>query len=386
MNIDYLKYIKYKNKYLELKKINQNGGKLNFLNLPKKSKLIFGSTGNNSIIALTPREDAYKIFPLIIYPFNTKLMINQMNNNTKYEILIIKKLTKNIVDKNLTHHIIKYINNFKSYKYLDILFKNCPSYNDYLLSKKKSSDKCNLIYSNNPIKLGNSTHILQIEQATGSLKDEIIKISKEKWIIINLFLDRLFFQVFYTLESIKRVYPNFSHNDLFIRNILTKENKYKYKNDDYFRYYYKGNVFDLPAQGLFIAFNDFGISDLTPTLTNKYRNYMKIIINPQRDYFSILFDVYNGSNLGSNSLYNLIKNKYNLNKIDKYFNQFMNIKVIKKIIDNKKKTYLDWNWNNMYDPKFNTLIGLKDKSYFINYFLNKYPTNNSHNIVNTFGK
>ena len=74
------------------------------------------------------------------------------------------------------------------------------------------------------------------------------------WIISSLpfffekglfFLNCLFFQVFYTLESIKLVHPNYTHNDLFIRNIMIK--KTKYSDDTYIRYNYKRKIFDVPV-------------------------------------------------------------------------------------------------------------------------------------------
>lgn len=382
MSSDYIKYKKYKLKYLELKKSNQIGGVNNFCNLPKKSKIMFSSFGSKAIIALT-KDNAYKYFPLLIYPNTTSSSIKKANNYNKYEIHVIKLLTKNIVKPNLSPHIIEYINNFKCAKSLNNIFKDCPSYSKFLLSKKPFGSKCNLIYNNYPILLKDTMYVLQMEKAHDTLENEIIKISKEKWKKIELFMNRLFFQTFYTLEMIKKVYPNYSHNDLFIRNILTMNNNND--DNDYYRYNYKKKVFDVPSNGLFIKINDFGMNELTQELSDKYDLNNKNLKNPNRDYFSIIYDVYNGGNIGGKSLYTLIKNKDKLKMVDKYFNKFFNIKIIKKIIDNNKKNHLDWDWNNTYDEKFCELIGLKNFFDYIDYFMEIFPKDKSHNIIKEFG-
>jgi hypothetical protein len=383
MSSDYIKYKKYKLKYLKLKESNQTGGMNNYCNLPKKSKLFFGSGGSKAIIALT-KDSAYKYFPLVIYPGTTSTGIKKTNNHNKYEIQVIKLLTKNIVKPDLSPHIIEYINNFKCTKSIDNIFKDCPSYEEHLLSKKKPKKKCLLTYLNHPILLKSPMHVLQMEKAHDTLENEIIKISKEKWEKIELFMNRLFFQTFYTLEMIKKIYPDYNHNDLFIRNILTMNNNNNDDND-YYRYNYKKKVFDMPVNGLFIKINDFGMNDLTQELSNKYNFNGKNLKNPNRDYFSIIYDVYNGGNMGGKSLYKLIKNKDKLKMIDKYFNKFFNIKIIKKIIDNNKKNYLDWDWNKTYDENFCELVELKKLSDYIEYFVDIYPKNDSHNIIKEFG-
>ena len=383
----YAKYIKYKLKYLQLKEQieqSQIGGKKNICSLPKDAKLFFGSGGSTGIIAILPKGNALKYFPVISASKYKKSKTDSQNDYNNYEIQVIKELTKNVINKNLTPHIITYINDFKCNHSPNNIFKDCPSYTEYLLSKKKSSKKCDLIYKGHPKIYGNSMCVLEMEKAKSSLSDELVQISKKSWPSIESFLDKLIFQVFYTLESIKLVYPNYTHNDLFIRNILTKENKQP--QNSYFRYYYKKYVFDVPANGVFIAFNDFGMNVLNQTFLNKNNIKEKALVNPYREYFAILFDVYNGGNLGGSSLYKLIKDKDNLYKLDKYFKKFINVKVIKKIIKNNKKSHLDWDWNKLYDKEFTELMNLNTTQEYINYFLNKYPKDDSHNIVREFGK
>ena len=117
---------------------------------------------------------------------------------------------------------------------------------------------------------------------------------------------------------------------------------------------------------------------------NKIPN--KIINNPYRDYFSILYDVYNGGNLGSKSLISLIKNKDKIKKINKYFSKFINIKNINKIIKNDKKRALDWDWGNTSDNKVVKLFGLKKINFYIKHFQHIFPYDKNHKIIEEYGK
>jgi hypothetical protein len=225
--------------------------------------------------------------------------------------------------------------------------------------------------------------VLAMEKADSSLSEEINKISKKKWVDIETFLNRLYFQVFYTLEIIKKIYPKYCHNDLFIRNVMTKN--VNYSENEYIRYHYNKMTFDLPANGLHVKINDFGMNQLTNVLFKKYDIKDKIIDNPYRDYFSIIYDVYNGGNLGANSLTKLIKNKDKINQIDKYFSNFIDVKRIKQIIKNSHKRELDWNWNKTYDVDFVKLLKLKDFNTYLKYFINIYPYDKEHKIVEEYG-
>lgn len=377
----YSKYTKYKSKYLELK--TQNAGADNYCKLPRNAKLFFGSGGSDGIIAITS-DKAYKYYPLFVDPNQSPKIAKTIENRIKYEIVVIKELTKNLVKTHLTPHIIEYINDFTCNETPDNIFRDCPSYREYLMSKVEATDKCALTSKRgHPRILAKPMHILQMEKADDTLGNELIKISKTKWEDIEIFLDRLYFQVFYTLETIKSIYPDYSHNDLFIRNILVKYNDAN--KNEYYRYHINGKTFDIPAQGLFIKINDFGLNDLTQKITNEYDPDHKVLKNPYRDYFSILYDVYNGANLGGKSLYDLIKKQNKLKMVDRYFQQFMDIKIIKKIIKNNKKERLDWDWNKTLDNDFVKLISLKKFSEYINHFIEIYPVDDIHDIIEEYG-
>jgi hypothetical protein len=381
-----------------------------FCKLPKGAKLSFGSGGSKCIIALTCNR-AYKYFPSILSSYSeTKENKNKIKNEAKFEIEVNKLLTKKIIKTKLSPHIIIYYGDYICNK-KPTFFKNCPTYSKALLSKNKISAKCNLIINRYPKISIAPTYILEMEKADNSLENEIKQISKKPFDKIKIFLDRIFFQIFYTLEQIKLVYPNYQHNDLFIRNILTKNSIYEKGINDarpnringvkearinevkgacpcsYIRYHYKNMTFDVPANGICIKLNDFGMNQINAKLYTKHKlNEFKVIKNPYRDYFAIIYDLYNGSNLGSNSLIKLIKNKSKIKKIDKYFSKLIDVKNIKKIIKNNKKRHLDWDWDSTYDHKVVKLFGLKKINYYLQKYKKIYPYNKDNYIIAEYGK
>ena len=387
----YIKYIKYKTKYLELKnRINENNKKIvggsqdDCCNLHiEDAKLHFGSGGSNCIIAITD-DYVYKYFPLLVSPHDTTdEEITYYLNRYKYEIEIMKILTNKIINNKLSPHIVKYYNDCTCNGTLDDIFKNCPSYIEHLLSNKQTNQRCNLLFNNGyPKKLIKPMYVLKMEKITNMLTNEIIRITKKKyWGDFELFLDVLFFQIFYTLETIKLQYLDYTHNDLFIRNILVENNKYKSK--QYIRYHYNNMIFDVPANIIYIKIADFGFSKIDEKSCKKYG--VKFVKNQYKDYFTIIYDIYNGANLGSLSLYRLVKDNNKLKIIDKYFNNFFDVKIINKIINNNKKHHLDMDWNNTLDEKFVKLIKLKEPLEYIKRFINIFPYNKKHKIVDEYG-
>ena len=72
------KYIKYKIKYLELKKINSNnqiGGNKKKCYIDETDKVIFGDGGSSAIIVITKDKRIYKIFTL--YNFTPGLELDK---------------------------------------------------------------------------------------------------------------------------------------------------------------------------------------------------------------------------------------------------------------------------------------------------------------------
>ena len=158
-----------------------------------------------------------------------------------------------------------------------------------------------------------------------------------------------------------------------------------YIDTDYIRYHYKKLIFDVPANIIYIKINDFGMNDLSSKFYKKNKINIPFIKNPYRDYFSIIYDIYNGANIGGKSLLSLIKNNNKIKNINEYFNNFINIKNIKKIIEKKHKDDLDWNWAHTLDETVVELLGIKDSDYYLKHFVKIFPYNNEHNIVEEYG-
>jgi hypothetical protein len=329
----------------------------NICKIPKKSQFIYGNGGSTSIIVLTPDKKIYKYFTTILYKESTKLEAKEAIENSKIEIKILQML------RNLTPHIIELYDFAYCKSIPKVFFENCESYNKYLLSKKESTQNCYFIYNKFPSKVNNNMFVAHLEYCESELNKELEIIIKKSTNKIKLFLDRILFQIFFTLEIIKKKYPLFIHNDLFIRNILIKN---IINNDKYIRYKINDKYYDVPATGSMIKINDFGLSYINKEI-NKYES----LNCSYKDWFNILYDIYNGNNLGSNSLINLTKNPKKILFIKNYFNNFINIKVIDKIIKNNKKNLLDWNWNLICDDKIKKLLLVKDNKEIFNYFDDK---------------
>jgi hypothetical protein len=195
-------------------------------------------------------------------------------------------------------------------------------------------------------------------------------------------LDRIFFQIFYTIEGIRSVYKDYTHNDLFIRNIMIKRKKYN--KDEYIRYIYKKKKYDVPADGICIKINDFGMNMISNKFYKENGIEEKIIKDKYRDYWSIIYDIYDGGNLGGKSLRKIVKNKEKIVNIEKYFSNYIDIKMIKRIIKNNKKQSLDWDWMKTYDEEFVKLVGIKEAEEYMEYYEKIYKYDDKHKIVEEY--
>jgi hypothetical protein len=367
---------------------------MNICKIPPKSKLLFGHGGSRTIIVITKNNEVYKYFPLISYVDQSDKSIERYQNEFKKEILILQLLTKHFIKNNKTPHLVEIYKTYFCDEVPKSFFKNCLKYSEYLISKGETDKVCNYLYRNYPTVLNKGMHIANIEFCDSKLEDQINNISKKSIDEIKSFLDRLFFQVIFTLEIIRDKYPLFIHGDLFIRNILTIKND-SHKDGEYIKYILHNKEFYLPANGLFIKMNDFGLTQITEEIEKKYTPDNKIIEKDDgmyRDWFNIIYDVYDGGNLGSNSLMNLLYDKKNKNKdkikfIKKYFNRFMDIKVIDKIIKNKKKENLNWDWRNTYDKSVVNLLKIQKPDKILKYFESVYKDNNidEDQVVKIYG-
>jgi hypothetical protein len=165
---------------------------------------------------------------------------------------------------------------------------------------------------------------------------------------------RIIFQIIFTLTIIQESYPDFIHNDLFLRNILAI-NDNSYDPDDYVQYNYKNKSYYLPANGIYVKINDFGFSlniVKNSTVVDEINNNINSnfeLKNTKRDIYTFLNDLYDGPCHGSRSIIalldlhikNKIKKKKLLTLVRKEIGRFIDYKTIDKL----NKNTLDWTWS-----------------------------------------
>ena len=360
------KYINIKNDYLELKNIiNQKGGKSFDIN--DTDTVLFGDGGSTAIIVITKDKKVYKIFTQYNYKKDIKINKSVKYDAKRYknEIKIYEMITKNIINKNISNHFVKYIKS-NEYNNAKSLFKKCPdTYVKFMkLSEEQKTKICKSYFNGYPnIKLNDKYKVAEIEYCNYSCAEFIRDISKLPEIEMEKYLDIFFFQIIYTIVSVQQIYPYFTHNDLFIRNILGLREK---DNGNYYTYTFNNKKYYVPQKKFYPKINDFGMTNLN----NKYKD-IQLYKSYYKDIYNIILDVYNGPNLGSNSLTELCKE--NLDKIKflkMYFSNYFNVDVIDDYILNSKNQ-MNWNWSNILDDEYRLSIELKDPRELLNnYFHN----------------
>lgn len=359
------KYIKYKSKYLEMKNMNMyekiGGGKNNNnkkCEIEDTDKVLFGDGGSTAIIIITKDKRVYKVFTLYNYTPSIELdrQIEINNKVVENEIKIYKSLTKNIIDTNISKHIVKYIgsNDCTDAK---SLFKKCPeSYVNFLkMATDQKTDMCKKYFRGYPNKkIDDKYKVIEIEYCDYSCADFIKDISKLPEIEMEKYLDIFFFQIIHTVLSIQKKFPYFTHNDLFIRNILGKREK---DNGNYYTYKFNDKTYYVPQKKFYPKINDFGMTNL-----NDDYKAMKLYKSEYKDIYNIIIDVYNGGNLGSTSLSELCKDNPDKKKfLRTYFSNYFNVDVIDEYITNSQMN-MNWDWSNILDDEFLKSIEMKKPS------------------------
>lgn len=327
----------------------------------KKSMIKTGFGGSNNLIILD-ENIAIKIIPKKIDP----LLIKQKNNDY-VEAEFYKKFTEEFIKTNMTPHIVGL---YKRYILEDLKFifpPKCPSFDDILLNPNIEDSNiklCNLKVCYGKKLMEKKASILILENCPTTISNQFELIInnkmdwKEKIKKVKEFISRICFQFLFTFSVIRDEYPDFIHNDMFLRNILGT-NEIMFEPDDYIEYRYKSKSYYLPANGLYIKLNDFGYSlnllDKNSTLENEIENSVDNQFetnNKFRDIYTFFFDLYNGPGLGSQSLRTIVNNnikdknkKSQLEKIiKKEIGKYFNYKTIDKI-QSKNPSILDWTWN-----------------------------------------
>jgi len=350
--------------------------------IPLKSRRIFGSGGSRTIIVITPTNQVYKFFPVFTYvdkntPKDTENQLKQF----KLEIEIQKKLTKQVIDKHLSPHVVDLIDSKYCKNKPDFFFKKCPSYKSYLTSKGKPDKECMYILKGHPVILKPGFMIAELSYCPLSMSQIIKTAMRKSNKSLENTLNRAIFQIVFTLAVIQKKFPYFVHHDCFMRNILaTEENG---SPNDYYRYCYGNFTFDVPVSGFYLKLNDFGLTNLN----QKLHESPLLVKSPCEDIFNILYDMYDGGNLGTESTMSIAKARHNERKerfLNKYFSQFINVKQIREIIKKDKKEPLDWDWRRMYDPALISFFGVKEPKDYLKHFVDIYPKKVEHHIVETY--
>ena len=299
--------------------------------------------------------------------------IKDANIRVNNEIKIYELITKNIINKNITDHFVKYIssndcNNAKS------LFQKCPkSYTEFLkLAKEQKTKMCESYFRGYPDKKVNDKYkVVEIEYCDYSCADFIRDVSKLPEIEMEKYLDIFFFQIIHTILSIQKIYPYFVHNDLFMRNILGLREK---DNNNHYEYKFNNKTYYVPQKKFYPKINDFGLTNLNA----EYKD-VKLYKSLYKDIYCIIFDVYNGGNLGSTSLSELCKdNPDKLKFLKLYFSNYFNVDVIDEYKTKSEKN-MNWDWGNITDDEFLKSIEMKNPNDLMNdYFHNIFGKINEH--------
>lgn len=341
---------KFKDKYVKIKHDIKVG--------IKKNKLTMGSGGSNNLIILND-DYVLKIIPKII-----DKNLKKQRNNDELEAEYYKTFTDNIILKNKSPHIVGI---YKKYTLQDIKFifpTKCISLDEKINLPSKKRDYsverlCDLKKCYYRSIIEKKTSILVLENCPTTIGEQIVNILKSKDkanLYKNLIktIRRVIFQTIFTLTIIQESYPDFIHNNLFLRNILAV-NEISYDQDDYVQYNYKNKNYYLPANGIYVKINDFRYSlniaknsTLVDEINNNINPYFELK-NPKRDIYTFLRDLYDGPGHGSKSIISLldlhVKNKMKRKKLLKLVRKEIGNYFDYKTIDKLDKNTLDWTWN-----------------------------------------
>ncbi len=341
---------KFKDKYIKIKHDIKIG--------IKKNMLDSGSGGSNNLIILND-DYVLKIIPKFI---DKKL--KKQRNNDELEAEYYKTFTDNIILKNKSPHIVGI---YKKYTLQDIKFifpTKCISLDEKIKSPSEKRDYnverlCDLKKCYYRSMIEKKASVLVLENCPTTIGEQIVNILKSKdkanlhKNLINI-IRRVIFQIIFTFAIIQDSYPDFIHNDLFLRNILAV-NDISFESNDYVQYNYKNKSYYLPANGIYVKINDFGYS-LNIAKNSSLIDEINNDINPnfelknnKRDIYTFLRDLYDGPGHGSRSIIalldlhikNKIKRKNLLGLVRKEIGKFFDYKTIDKL----NKNLLDWTWS-----------------------------------------
>ena len=281
----------------------------------RKDKLFGGSGGSNNIIIVKPDV------VLKIIPFQYKRVYErERDNSDQKEIEFFKLFSDELVKTNKTPHIVT-IRGHAKFQASDILPNDQLTYGD-ILEKNLEPPLENMYKLKFLIEKGlcdKTWDVLFLEKASTGIETEIVKILSKgdpdkKCQELCDFMYRSIFQFLFTYAVIKAHYPDFSHNDLFLRNVLGV-NISDFGEKDYVKYVFEDQTYYLSANGFCLKLNDFGDSIL-PSRIESSNNSMAEEDHPRSnigpvnsvsDMFNFFHDYYHGQDLGHRSITTLLE-------------------------------------------------------------------------------
>lgn len=362
-----------------------------------------GSGGSSNIIIVKNN------YVLKIVPTFKNNLLKIKPNNDELESEIYKKLTNEFILENKTPHIVGIYKKYILENIKIALPHKCLSLDQKLMTPlNKRNENIEILcdiktsYVNNYMEKTGIINVL--ENCPTTISGELIKLlgKKQKFPVkvhhFNVFIKRVIFQLIYTLGKIHQKYPNFIHNDLFLRNVLAIDVS-DYELDDYVQYNHMGIKFYLPANGIYIKINDFGYSlnilnrnsNLVQTIGNDPHNAFEIN-NPLRDVYTFLFDLYDGPGLGSQSVRKILSDNVKDNKqrnvllasFRKQLSGFFNYKTIDRI-NSINAGSLDWLWNISKSKILSDTIKKPNDYFDLNVFDNLKKLPDNYRIVKIYG-
>lgn len=329
-------------------------------------RIMVGSGGSEDIIIYYKKGKTdliAKVFLHTLGPNEKKSRASRIN----YEIKIFQFLTKKFVLTNRTPHLVGIYNHQTSSNLTHFINRaiiypeKCLTYEEKLTKNSNRSYVDDVVCDiRTKVKLGimnNSFDIALLEYCDTNLGNVIHwymselnkKPSKNTLNDFLYHLHRILFQLIFTLAIIQEDYPGFCHDDFFCRNILVSVDQ-THANTDYVEYIYHKQKFYFPANGYWSKINDFGYSVIVnhvdterySTRTKPWQKYHhQNPFNHKIDIFNLLHDIYDGQNLGTESIMEMhitskIPPSY-IKKICQFMNNFIDINIIDKINKNNKQ-------------------------------------------------
>lgn len=342
--------------------------------LHPSDQVFYGSGGSDTLIVVRDGATAFKLFP-IIYHNSQKTLRTAL----KKEIHIAKALSQ----PRFGPHIVQ-ITSSKVCVDAMTLFKGCPIIKDLdayldLYLDSVGEQKCKWVIDTpqfNPFmsnlydaggmpeptaKVADDYYVMGMEYAPVQLKTILAQLAEAPIDTLKPYLDTVLFQICYTLVKIKSVYPNFTHGDLFIRNVM---GVFTDSQTLVVPYEINGKTFRVPNIHYIAKIADFGLANLKTE--NRTIN---------GDWFTLTYDIYNGAGLGSQSLTQIFKDNPKRQKwLKKYFNSFFDVAFLDKIAKKpERKQSFDWLWSLGNAPQMRTLIKIKTPDELLaTYFLDTF--------------